>query len=152
MTDVQIADGDLLYRRFDPNDKNHWTTDDGGEGGRLRSGALSWDPRASAGGTTLECSVYQRSKVHALGHDHTVCIERSGWEVAASDPERIRNVRRPTVPEVSSPFDAVEDEYPEGRNGAHIRDGAHAAIIHEAALKGASRWYSVLAGTFNRVE
>jgi len=152
VTDVQIADGDLLYRRFDPTDKNHWTVDDSGEGGRLRSGALIWDVREAAEAAAMECSVYQESKVRALGHDHSVCIERAGWEVAASDPLDIRNARRPTVPEATSPFDAIEDEYPDGMDGAHARDAAHAAIVHPVPLSGASRWYSVLAGTFNKVE
>lgn len=150
MNGSQIADGDLLFRRYDPTNNDHWTTDESGSGGRVRSGALNWDPR-TVEPDKLECSVYQDSKLRSLGHDHTICIETAGWEVAASDAQQVRQLKRATVPEASSPFDAVEDEYPVGRQGAHERDAAHAAIVHALPLRGASRWYSALAATFAKV-
>lgn len=153
MNGDQVADGDALYRRFDPADVHHWASDDSGIGGRIRSGALVWDGMPTDESPTAKgCSVYQSSKLAANDLPASACLERAGWALAAVDPVRVRAVTRVHVPELPSPFDSVEDEFPEGKDGAHARDAAHALIAHDHPLKGADRWYSELAKRFARVE
>lgn len=146
-----IPAGDLVLRRFDPKNVSHWSSDDSGAPGRLRASALRWDPSPEAAPVRKECSVYQQSKVLALGRGIEVCLEQEGWEIAGADPAAIRAVDRRGNPGPNSPFDVTEDEYPSGIEGAHERDAAHAAVGHPLPLSGANKWYSKLAMTFRRV-
>lgn len=146
-----VAGGDIVYRRFDPSDHSHWTVDEGGQQqGRLRSGALRWDPEPEppASPTEAGCSVYQRSKLRHHKLVLSACLDHSTWRLASVDPADVRQLKREALPDMSSPFDTVESPYPRGEEGAPLRDAAHADIRHDMPGRGLSKWYSVLAKKF----
>lgn len=145
-----LGDDELIIRRFDPFDERHWSTDDAGKPARLRSPAVQFDK--SEDGTRMECSVYQDSKLGPMGIGRKDCLERGRllWDIATATSGEVRRVIRATVPLEPNPFDVLEDEYPEGREGALARDGAHAIVMHAMPLKGSDRWYRELALKFRR--
>jgi hypothetical protein len=144
-----VPDGESLLRRFDPLDDTHWSADESGGKARLRSGNFKWDPVPEDGPTMLGLSVYRLSKLQEVGLSAIDCLEHPTWDVAAIATETVRRVERSTVPPPSPrPFDAVEDEYPDGPEGAHLRDSAHALIVHELGLTKPDKWYRELAMRF----
>lgn len=149
----QVADGDLVFRRFDPTNSSHWTVDEGRQnGGRLRAGAFRWDPEPSSSPSRFGCSVYQQSRLQQLNLSQNACLDDPGWQLASVDPGEVRALTRSTLPNSSSPFDVVQSPYPQGEEGAPLRDAAHADISHENPSRGISKWYSELAKRFSLVE
>lgn len=146
MAASEIADDEVLLRRFDPSRPENFVVDEAGLPARLRQSALVFDVSDDA----YECSVYQESKLAGLTLERTDCLEaeRPGWMVAEATAGQVRTVKRATVPAAENPFRVVEDEYPHGTVDTHARDGAHALIAHDKSIKGRDKWYTLIAAEF----
>lgn len=140
-----VNDADVLLRRFNPKDESHWTVDEATGLGRMRSGALRFDEEPAVG---KGCSVYQASILATRSLTRASCLELPDWRLAEITASAVRSLRREHKPEETSPFDAVQDPFPSGEEGAHARDAAHALITHTTRARGMSRWYKELAGAF----
>lgn len=145
--DELLAD-DNVIRRFDPTDERRCTFDEAGRPSKLKAFALKWDPDDESPPLRKECSVYQESKLREAGHAHSVCIEedKPHWAVAIANVGQITTFTRAAV-EASNPFSVVEAPYPLGSDG-HVRDSAHANIVHSIPLRGSDGWYRDLALKF----
>jgi hypothetical protein len=144
-----VPDAEYVIRRFDPDDDTHWTHDDAGRVGRLRQSALRFQADQPDRPDERNCSVYQESKLVSLGLDKWGALEeeRPHWGVAAITAQEAREFSRDRLP-APNPFDVVEDEFPDGQQGAHVRDGAHAAISFQLPVAGADKWCRDLALRF----
>ncbi len=143
-----IADGDFVYRRYDPTDPGHWTADEAGGPGRLRSGNLKFDPEPDPEPLRMGCSTYQASKLHSLTMPLADCLHDHAWALAEIDPKAVRETERKTIPNSPKPFDAVEYELDPASDGGHDRTRAHASITHALELGAVDKWYRELAGRF----
>jgi len=143
-----IPDGDLVFRRYDPTDPGHWTADEAGGPGRLRSGNLKFDPEPLPVPLRMGCSAYQESKLVELGLALSDCLHDPDWALAEIDPKAIRETERVTIPDSPRPFDALEYELDPIEDGGHARTRAHASIVHALNLGAVDKWYRELAGRF----
>lgn len=145
----RVADEEYVVRRFDPDDDTHWTHDDAGLNGKLRQSALRFQADKPDQSDERNCSVYQETKLAFLGLDKWGAVEeeRPNWGVATITAKEAREFSRDGLP-APNPFDVVEDEFPDGREGVHVRDGAHAAITFHVPVAGADKWCRDLARRF----
>ena len=146
-----LAKEELVLRRFNPENENHFVVDEAGFPARLRQSAFRWDrfPERPETALRMECSVYHLAALTAAGLGAQGCIEaeRPNWRLAALEVEEITTFQRPNMPD-DNPYDVVADPYPSGVADAHPRDQAHALIRHDLPQKGADRWSRDLASKF----
>lgn len=147
-----LLDGEELIRRFDPNRPGHCTYDDAGLPAKLRSGAFRWDPVPESEPVRRELSVYQATKLVRRSLSRWDCIDGEAPDslIAAISVGDVRGFQRPSVDD-ANPFDAVEDEFPDGEPPKHAQDAAHALIVHAEPLRGSDKWYRELARRFSVV-
>jgi len=143
-----LLDDEVVLRRFNPGDEDHWSIPDDGAAPRLRTLAFIFN--RSSDGTRMEVSVYQDRKLPALGIGRADCLndDQQGWDIAVTTPKTVRALRRDQVPDQPNPFSLLEHAYPDGKIGAPLRDGAHAEIFHTLTGKPAARWESLIASAF----
>jgi hypothetical protein len=117
--------------------------------GTLRSSALIFHADSENNPDERNCSVYEESKLLAVGLDRWGAVEeeRPNWGVATIKTQDVREFSRDKLP-APNPFDVVEDAYPDGPDGAHVRDSAHAVISYSVPTPGADKWCRDLALRF----
>lgn len=141
----QLGDGELLLRRFDPANINHFSARDQNSGERhFRSGAFRWDE--IEGSTSRGCSVYSEQKLAFHGMDADSILDDKSWGIGRISAMAVRAVERNGVGGV---FDAVEDPWPDGRaNGSDLRGAAHSLITIQPGVPKQEKWMSKLAMAF----
>lgn len=132
----------LLLRRFDPDDVDHYSFDERLGRKRFRSGAFRWDADETGPREYLGCSVHDDFLLEQASIARLKVVRAPYLYVAGAVADDVRAVGAPD----SSPFNAVQDPYPDGQQGAEEIDQAHALITRPVRLK--DKWMSRLALRF----
>lgn len=135
-----------MVRRFRPG-----TSDWKDEGtGRLSSGSFRFDPWDQGEGRG--CSVYDDDVLAEAGFPRTAALDDQFQELVAATAAEIRALRRQNLtPDTQVGLDVLEDPWPEGEEGAHPRDCAHALIYYPPEATGLARWKDLLAARMRPV-
>jgi hypothetical protein len=112
-----IEDKNLLLRRFNPSNPDHYSVDEATQELRLRSASLRFDPYDNIRG----CSVYCDEYLAANRLARSDILEEASWRIVGATAAGIRTLE-------TGLLDAILDPWPDGPNGSRPVDVAHSLI------------------------
>jgi hypothetical protein len=138
----------VILRRFDPTDESRCTIDEAGGPPRLKAYAFQWAPTVRDE-NNVECSVYVDAVLLASGLTRADCLEERNahWAVAEASIADVTSFTRANKDD-ANPFSVLMDPFPDGKEGGHARDVAHANVHHSLPLPGKDAWRRDLALRF----
>ena len=124
----RLAERELVLRRFDPDDPNHYSFDEQLQRKRLR--ATSFTFHEYTGEDVTGCSVYREQVLEAEGLPLKSTLEDESWRIAQARVEAVRAVEHVG----QRMLDAVEDSWPDGKEDCPEADVARRWTTAPASL------------------